>query len=124
MEIIVRDKDIITGNFEMEDLHTLKNYPIFMGCVNSNFESDIRVDQTWQISKVSGIIQLRKLVPLEILYGQSHNSGSIGSIWMDHHQKFSEYILENNPKNVLEIGGLMVFSLRIVYQKQKFLGLL
>ena len=105
MEPIVRDKDIITGNYELEDLHTLKKYPIFMGCVNSNFESDIRVDQTWQISKVTGIIQLRKLVPLEILYGQSHNSGSIGSIWMDHHKKFSEYILENNPKNVLEIGG-------------------
>ena len=105
MKLIIRNKDIITGSCDMEELHSLDNYPIFMGCVDSKFESDIRVEQTWQISKESGIIQLNKLVPLEILYSKHHNSGAVGSTWMDHHQKFSEYILESNPKNVLEIGG-------------------
>ena len=105
MDLIVREKDIITGSTSLEKLHTLDNYPVFMGCVDQGIEADKRAEQTWEISKESGIIQLKKLIPLEILYGNHHNSGAVGSTWMDHHQKFSEYILKNNPKNVLEIGG-------------------
>ena len=69
----------------MEELHSLNDYPISMGCLDSKFESDMRVEQTWQISKESGIIQLNKLVPLEILYSKHHNSGAVCSTWMDHH---------------------------------------
>ncbi len=105
MKLIIRDKDIITGSNDLEELHSLKEYPVFMGCVEQSQKDDLRVEQTWEISRESGIIQLKKLVPLEILYGNHHNSGAVGSTWMDHHQKFSEFILKNDPKNVLEIGG-------------------
>lgn len=105
MKLIIRDKDIITGSNDLEELHSIKTYPIYMGCVNQNFGSDIRVEQTWQISRESGIIQLKKLVPLEILYANHHNSGAVGKTWIDHHQKFAEFVLKNDPKNVLEIGG-------------------
>ena len=70
-----------------------------MGCVNQDKECDLRCEQTWEISRESGIIQLKKLVPLEILYSNHHNSGVVGSTWMDHHQKFSEYVLKNKPNN-------------------------
>lgn len=105
MKLIIRDKDVITGSDDMEELHKLENYPVFMGCVEHSKNFDLRVEQTWEISRKSGIIQLKKLVPLEILYSKHHNSGAVGLTWMDHHQKFSEFVLENNPKNVLEIGG-------------------
>ena len=105
MELIIRNKDIITGSNDMEELYSHKKYPIFMGCVSKEYESDIRIEQTWEISRESGIIQLKKLVPLEILYSENHNSGAVGATWMDHHQNFAEYILKNKPKNVLEIGG-------------------
>ena len=105
MELIIRHKDIITGSADLEQLHSLKSYPIFMGCVEQDMESDLRAEQTWEISRESGIIQLKKLIPLEILYSNHHNSGAVGATWMDHHQQFSEFILQNNPRNVLEIGG-------------------
>ena len=105
MELITRNKDIITGSDDLEELHSLKEYPIFMGCVKQPLKEDLRAEQTWVICRKSGIIQLKKLIPLEILYKEHHNSGAVGATWMDHHQKFSEYILKNNPKNVLEIGG-------------------
>lgn len=105
MELVVRDKNIITGSSNMEELHSLNEYPIFMGCTDQDIEKDLRIEQTWEICRDSGIIQLKKLVPLEILYSNHHNSGAVGNTWMDHHEKFSEFILENNPKEVLEIGG-------------------
>ena len=105
MKLITRHQDIITGSKNMEELHSLKQYPIFMGCVDEDQKFDLRAEQTWEICKESGVIQLKKLVPLEILYGNHHNSGAVGSTWMDHHQKFSEFILQTKPKNVLEIGG-------------------
>ncbi len=105
MELIIRDKDIITGSNDLEELHSLKNYPIFMGCVTQDIKSDLRAEQTWEISRKSGVIQLKKLIPLEVLYKDHHNSGAVGATWMDHHNNFSKFILKNNPKNVLEIGG-------------------
>ena len=105
MKLIIRNKYIITGSKNIEELHSLMEYPVFMGCVDQDQKFDIKVEQTWVICKDSGVIQLKKLIPLEILYGDHHNSGAVGKTWMDHHQKFSEYILKNNPKNVLEIGG-------------------
>lgn len=105
MKLIRRNKDIITGSKNMEELHSLKRYPVFMGCVDQDQKFDLRVEQTWEICKESGVIQLKKLVPLEILYGRHHNSGAVGPTWMDHHQKFADFILQNNPKNILEIGG-------------------
>ncbi len=105
MKLIVRYKDIILDSPDMEELHTLNSYPVFMGCVDHDPINDLRAEQTWEICRSSGILQLKKLIPLDILYGDHHSSGAVGETWMDHHQKFAEFILEYKPKKVLEIGG-------------------
>lgn len=77
-----------------------------MGCTNQSIEKDILADMQWEISKNSGIIQLNPLLPLDVLYQAPHGSGNIGAIWLKHHQQFANFIQKQEPKKVLEIGGL------------------
>lgn len=50
-------------------------------------------------------MQLKKLIPLSVLYANGHDAGSVGVLWEEHHKEFAQFIMQNNPKNVLEIGG-------------------
>ena len=106
IKYINREKCAVTKVDDLEPLYTFHDFPIFMGCTEKSSEEDLKFNMEWYISKSSGLIQLKKLVPLEILYPESHGSGLVGSIWNEHHFEFSEYINEvNNFKNILEIGG-------------------
>ena len=51
------------------------------------------------------MIQLNPLLPLDIVYKESHFSGTIGQKWNNHHEDFCTFILKHKPKKVLEIGG-------------------
>lgn len=99
---IKRQKCII-NNTELEFL-SKDDFPLFCGCVKSDLKDDVICEQEWVISK-EGVIQLKNLIPLEILYKQGHDSGAVGSLWEEHHKEFANFILKSNPKNVLEIGG-------------------
>ena len=57
------------------------------------------------ISKNTGVIQLNPVLPLEILYQESHGSGNIGLLWKEHHEQFAKFIKKQNPLSILEIGG-------------------
>ena len=46
-----------------------------MGCTYNSESNDVRADMTWMISKSSGLIQLESLIPLEVLYQESHGAG-------------------------------------------------
>ena len=105
MQIIDRDKCSVTGSTDLEELHIIKDFPVFMGCLNSPHNEDLFQDMVWSISKSSGVLQLSKLIPLDVLYGNSHGSGFVGSIWEKHHTEFAEFISNYNPRSVLEIGG-------------------
>ncbi len=101
---LYRPKSILTGKENLEPLYTLKDFPVFMGCVNTPQDEDIMADMEWVIDPETGIIQLAKLIPLEILYLGQHNEG-LGKIWQDHYQEFCNFLKKFDPKNVLEIGG-------------------
>ena len=103
MNIIKRTQDVISGT-PMEDLGGLKDFPIYMGCVEQPQDGDVFADMLWHISTDNGLLQLKQLIPLEILYPENHNS-AVGSIWMEHHKAFAKFIMQYNPKSVLEIGG-------------------
>ncbi len=90
---------------DLEDLYTLKDFPVFMGCVDGEKSEDKCHDMTWSISKSSGFLQLRELLPLELVYSMSHNAGVVGKVWDEHHESFAEFIRGFAPKHVLEIGG-------------------
>ncbi len=105
MQLVKRKSCSVSNKKDLEKLHTVSNFPIFMGCVNSDRNADITADMIWTISKSSGLIQLSELIPLKILYKDSHGSGDIGRIWTEHHREFAEFISKYSPKSVLEIGG-------------------
>ena len=105
MDKIKRSRDVISGYEDLENLHQFENFPVFMGCIKKSREKDILVDMQWEISKDSGMIQLNPLLPLDVLYPESHGSGDVGNVWTEHHQQFAKFIRQYNPKSVLEIGG-------------------
>ena len=78
---IVRNKDVIYGKKDLETLYEFKNFPVFMGVTSKEVLSDKFFRMRWQISKSSGMIQLNPLLPLKILYPETHNSGCVGKAW-------------------------------------------
>ncbi len=104
MKLIERTFDVVTGDADMENLHTMPDFPVFMGCVDHSEDRDIRSELTWQINKISGFIQLKKLIPLDILY-QAQHAGAVGGIWMEHHRRFASFLNKTDPASVLELGG-------------------
>jgi hypothetical protein len=105
MKLINREHCVVTGSSDLEFLHEVKNFPIFMGCVNTPKVEDFGVDMSWSISRSSGLIQLNKLIPLDVLYPESHGSGGIGALWDKHHKAFAHFLNRMSPSAVLEVGG-------------------
>ena len=100
----IRYEDVL-GFGELEELYTFKKFPSLMKSVNTKIENDKFEDMTWCISKGSGLIQLKNLIPLKDLYESGHNPGVVGNVWMNHHEKFANFIGRFAPRKILEIGG-------------------
>ena len=95
----------VSGAMDLEHLYTFKDFPVFMGCVERPEIEDLKADMTWCISRGSGLIQLKNLIPLNILYSESHGAGAIGPLWDEHHKLFAKFLNHKPPSSVLEIGG-------------------
>jgi len=105
MEYLPRNADILTGQEDLEELYTFRGFPVHMGVTDEPASTDYLADMRWMISPSSGVIQLNPLIPLDILYRDSHGSGTTGELWLQHHREFSEFVAKLNPKSILEIGG-------------------
>jgi hypothetical protein len=104
MKYIIRNYSVITGNKNLEHLYTFKDFPVFIGATDQDIKKDLIADLSISICKESGIIQLDKILPPEVVYSGYH-SEALGSIWDRHHKEFLEFLKKYNLKNVLEIGG-------------------
>jgi len=105
MKILERSHCSISGVADLEPLYNFPDFPVFMGCVDQPEESDLRCDMSWSISRGSGLIQLKKLLPLDILYSESHGAGVVGTLWDKHHKAFAKFVSKTKPSSILEIGG-------------------
>jgi hypothetical protein len=105
MDTILRERCAVTGSDDLEPLHTFKRFPVFMGCVEQPEDSDLYADMDWWISRSSGLIQLRQLLPLEVLYPAAHGAGAVGAMWERHHRSFAAFVHQYRPGAVLEVGG-------------------
>jgi hypothetical protein len=105
MKLIKRSKSVLNNADNLEIIHELRDFPVFMGCVNQPKSEDLLADQVWVICRETGFIQLQNLIPLEILYQDQHQSGVVGNIWMKHHAAFAEFLDLYRPTCVLELGG-------------------
>lgn len=103
MKTLKRSVDVIQKT-PMENLGGLESFPVYMGCVSGSSAADLRADMLWEISPQNGLLQLKNLIPLEILYPENH-AGAIGDTWMKHHIAFADFIRKYSPTSILEIGG-------------------
>jgi hypothetical protein len=95
----------ITGTGDLEHLYSFEKFPVFMGCADGAQTDDLFAPMNWWISKSSGAIQLKELLPLEVIYPESHGAGEVGRLWRMHHTEFARFISQIKPKAVFEIGG-------------------
>jgi len=101
---IDRSYSVISGEKGLEHLKTFKDFPVFFGCTDSSFKDDLYADMKWAIDPSTGIIQLEKLIPLDILYMEQHVDAT-GETWRQYNNDFSDYIVDNSEGNIIEIGG-------------------
>lgn len=105
MEYIDRDSSVLTRKKNLESLYVFKDFPVFMGCTDRmDRATDIKADMSFAICRDTGIIQLDRLLPLDLVYQSQHNDG-VGKIWQDHYLAFSRFLEKFSPKKILEIGG-------------------
>jgi 2-polyprenyl-3-methyl-5-hydroxy-6-metoxy-1,4-benzoquinol methylase len=114
----LRKNSIITGRESLEHLYELKSFPVFIGCTSRPIEEDIHADMTWMICKESGIIQLKNLLPLDLVYSAYH-SEAIGPTWDKHHRLLAKFIGKYQNGDVLEIGGADG-ALAKIYTSEKY----
>ena len=104
MKLIERKHSVISGKEDLEQLVVLKHFPVFFSCTDKSPEEDLFADMTWCIERETGIIQLSKVVPLEVLYQMQHVDGC-GPTWEKYYNSFASFVSEQKPHRVLEIGG-------------------
>jgi 2-polyprenyl-3-methyl-5-hydroxy-6-metoxy-1,4-benzoquinol methylase len=118
MELVQREKCVLTEEFDLEMILKIEKFPISMYTVDEHDteDQDLKVDMQWWISKGTGSVQLAPLIPLDLLYKKSHSSGAVGKTWEQHHAEFSDFISSFEVKRVLEIGaGHGILAQRFVH---------
>ena len=105
MKLLSRNTCAVTNVSDLMPLYNFNLFPVFMGCTDKPEASDLNEDMRWSISLSSGLIQLNKLIPLDILYPESHGAGEVGGLWAKHHETFAKFVHYLKPLSVLEIGG-------------------
>lgn len=104
-DLVHRPKCVLSGREDLEHLYTFKDFPVFMGTTDRQVADDEVADMAWFIGPHMGTVQLNPLIPLSILYADSHGSGSVGKLWDLHHEGFANFVHKFAPKAVLELGG-------------------
>jgi SAM-dependent methyltransferase len=93
---------ICNGN--LKHIYSIENTPIMLSSVE-NKQKFIYSNMSFSQCCLCNTIQLDKLIPLEILYSNSHNYNSVGETWKGYFQLFNEKISKIlKDKNILEIG--------------------
>ncbi len=87
----------------LEFFHIIKDFPVYMGIRDKD---EIQLYENMEFSSCSncGCVQLSNLIDPKVLYKKPHNP-AIGKTWELHNQELSNYIVFNNPKNAIDIGG-------------------
>lgn len=102
---LTRKYCVLSGVDDLEHLYSFASFPVFMGCSDAPESEDVHAPMSWWIGRSSGFVQLRNLIPIEILYPESHGAGEVGPTWRRHHAAFAEFLSQWSPKEVFEIGG-------------------
>jgi SAM-dependent methyltransferase len=103
MNNIIRTSCVICNN-KISNIYNIENIPIKLTCLDL-IEKYKYETLSFSQCKNCLTIQLNKLIPLNILYEDSHNLKSYGKLWEEYFNLMITKIQENiNNKNILEIG--------------------
>lgn len=83
----------------------IEQMPIYMGTVTSDGADDTLVDQTWVECDSCGVIQLKHLGDLRLVYLGNHHQVEVGSTWNRHHSMFADFIVDDAGASILELGA-------------------
>ena len=117
MKTITRIKCIMCAGL-LEEVYTFKQFPVYMGVSDSSIKEDKFCDMSFHKCKSCGCIQLKELIPLDILYAKSHNT-AIGKTWDRHHQEFCDFVKKYVNGNVVEIGGANLMVAKRLSQEER-----
>lgn len=104
MQLEPRAESVLTGKANLEQLHCFPNFPVFFGTVDKPATEDLHADMDWAIDPETGVVQLTRLIPLDVLYSEQHVDGC-GPTWKTYYEELAAYILSQGPRHVVEIGG-------------------
>jgi len=100
---MIRNNCVIC-NSNLQNFFVISNIPIKLSCSNEN-TNYLYEELSFSQCPKCNTIQLDKLIPLNILYSNSHNYTSVGKVWNEYFNLFCNFI---DPlilnKKILEIG--------------------
>ena len=103
-DYIRRRISCLTGSEDFVSIAKVEDFPVFFGVTDKPEEDDLYAVMEWFLERETGLIQLNKLIPLEVLYQEQHAYG-FGETWENHYLNFSDFLCHIKPLNVLEIGA-------------------
>lgn len=103
MKIIERSNCVLCQG-KLEEQFVMKNFPIYMGTTEQEQSKDLFQDMSFAKCVECSSVQMKNLIPIEILYENNHAHG-VGSTWDLHHEDFSNFVLKHSDENIFEIGG-------------------
>ena len=100
-----KDKCIICGNTQLNEILNIKNFPVFMGATTLPENDFLYEDLIYGSCSDCSTLQMLNLIPLNVLYQDNHNTEVVGKTWETHNQNFAKFIKWFKPKVVFEIGS-------------------
>lgn len=101
-QYIERTKSILTG-CNTRELFRFKDFPIHT-FEEGDISDDPRCDMIFDIGVDDGFVQLRRIVPSEILYHDTHMN-AVGKIWEGMRLEIVKLVKLKGGINILELGG-------------------
>ena len=95
---------VLTGSDDLVHITGFDSFPVFMGCTDLPEEGDITRPMQWWQSSGTGVLQLRPLLELDVVYLAAHNA-MVGETWEAHHAALAELIIRQEPRTVFELAG-------------------
>ncbi len=89
------------------EIYSHAEYPINMGQTKDDPANDIVSTVSFWVCEYCGCVQLKDLIPPNLLYATSHNITYNTPTWSEHHTQFADFISKNVSASIqhFEIGG-------------------
>lgn len=101
-----RENCAVCNSILLEELYTIKEYPISISSSVLPFNDDKYQDLVFNTCNKCGCVQLKHLIDIKILYQINHNNTYDTPTWKKHHQDFSTFVLNSITGNkIVEVGG-------------------